>query len=357
MNTDIIFREADDAYESGDFSKAYALFLEAAGHGDCHAMTRLAAMYESGDGVPRDLTKSIEWDLKAVAAGSTTSILNLGVTFRKIGNVDEAQRWFEKAMANDDGEAALELAKLHYSVNSESPLVRKYLDIAAARFKPRSNDVMQGLGAKHGLGQSCPHTGDRGSVSCSDFMGITWGKSFTALQRISWRFRKFHAVISKIQTLFYLDHLAYRGCSVPGFEGSWKTSLAPSRSAIHMNAADQRAGQDRPTDAQPAARCCWSTRKLQVFALVLIAGGRSVAGGEGEAVHANSDVLRRATNRRTYASGKNQMKMIAAENRVDVFRRIAKAMLKRASQCPSRFLPPSILCEACKYANGAVCGK
>lgn len=131
MNTDIIFREADDAYESGDFSKAYALFLEAAGHGDCHAMTRLAAMYESGDGVPRDLTKSIEWDLKAVAAGSTTSILNLGVTFRKIGNVDEAQRWFEKAMANDDGEAALELAKLHYSVNSESPLVRKYLDIAA----------------------------------------------------------------------------------------------------------------------------------------------------------------------------------------------------------------------------------
>lgn len=63
---------------------------------------------------------------------------------------------------------------------------------------------------------------------------------------------------------------------------------------------------------------------------MLIAGGRSVAGGEGEAVHANSDVLRRATNRRTYASGKNQMKMIAAENRVDVFRRIAKAMLKRA---------------------------
>lgn len=70
--------------------------------------------------------------------------------------------------------------------------------------------------------------------------------------------------------------------------------------------------------------------QLQVFALVLIAGGRAVARGEGEAIHANSDVLRRATYRRTYASGKKQMKMIAAENRVDVFRRIAKAMLKSA---------------------------
>lgn len=60
---------------------------------------------------------------------------------------------------------------------------------------------MQGLGAKHGLRQSCPHTGDRGSVSCSDFMGITWGKSYTSsamtvnfrcLQKISSPFKRFH---------------------------------------------------------------------------------------------------------------------------------------------------------------------
>ena len=63
---------------------------------------------------------------------------------------------------------------------------------------------------------------------------------------------------------------------------------------------------------------------------MLVTGGRAESSGEGGAVHANSDVLRRAAYRRTYASGKNQMKMIAAENRVDVFRRIAKAMLKRA---------------------------
>lgn len=39
MDSDMLFRQADEAYDKGDFAKAFSLFIKASEHGDCHAMT------------------------------------------------------------------------------------------------------------------------------------------------------------------------------------------------------------------------------------------------------------------------------------------------------------------------------
>lgn len=131
MNSDVLFRQADEAYEDGDFEKALVLFMKASEAGDCHAMTRLAIMHECGEGTVVDISKSIEWDLKAIAAGSISSMLNLGLTYRKLGNSIEAKKWFEKALEQGDGEAAFELAKLYDFEKKEAPMIKKYLTLAA----------------------------------------------------------------------------------------------------------------------------------------------------------------------------------------------------------------------------------
>ncbi|WP_332879549.1 tetratricopeptide repeat protein [Massilia sp. S19_KUP03_FR1] len=131
MDSDMLFRQADEAYENEDFDRAFSLFVLSAEHGNGLAMTRVAIMYENGEGTPADIAKSIEFDLKAMVAGSSTSILNLGLTYKKLGSIDEARRWFVKALDQGDGEAAFELAKLHDLDDPDSLTIKKYLDLAA----------------------------------------------------------------------------------------------------------------------------------------------------------------------------------------------------------------------------------
>lgn len=130
MDTTDIFLKADAAYDAGDFAVAFRLFLQEAEAGNCDAMCRLALMYESGEGTEPDVDKSIYWDLKAVDAGSTTSLINLGITYRRLGNMRKARYWFEKSLETGDGEAALELAKLYSVSDKEVATVKHYLDIA-----------------------------------------------------------------------------------------------------------------------------------------------------------------------------------------------------------------------------------
>ncbi|WP_339133399.1 MAG: tetratricopeptide repeat protein [Candidatus Electrothrix sp. GW3-4] len=130
MNCDDLFIEADKAYDEGDYVKAFELFNKAARMGDDSSMSRIALMYYSGDGVDVDIETSIEWDKKAVEAGSFTSLLNLAVTYRALGDIKKAKYWFEKSLAAGNGEAALQLAKLYMVSDKEVETVRKYLRIA-----------------------------------------------------------------------------------------------------------------------------------------------------------------------------------------------------------------------------------
>lgn len=104
---------ADALSDEGKHLEAFALFLQAAELGNCDAMSRLAVLYDSGDGVEKDMEKSIAWDLRAIQSGSRLSLLNLGLTYRNAGDILNAKAWFEKSWEAGDGEAAIELAKIH----------------------------------------------------------------------------------------------------------------------------------------------------------------------------------------------------------------------------------------------------
>jgi len=89
-------------------------------------------MYGAAQGVDLDFDKSIEWDEKAIQAGSITSMTNLGITHRMRGNVKKARFWLEKALAAGDSEAALELAKMYLISDLETERAKQYLELALA---------------------------------------------------------------------------------------------------------------------------------------------------------------------------------------------------------------------------------
>lgn len=138
---------AEVAYEAGEFKKAFELFLSAAESGDSSAMSRIAVMCESGEGTDRDIDRSIYWDMRAIDAGSTTSLLNIGITYRRLGDIRTARHWFERSLESGDAEAALELARLYSVSEKEAETVRKYLSIVleSAYVSPDSKEVAQAL--------------------------------------------------------------------------------------------------------------------------------------------------------------------------------------------------------------------
>jgi TPR repeat protein len=121
------FNLADDAYERGEHDGAFSKFLELAEDGDVDAMARVACMYSDGEGTAWSLDKSLEWDLRAASLGGTTSMFNLGITYRNSGNAREARRWFEKLHMSGDGDASLELAKMYMVSDLEGQRIKTYL--------------------------------------------------------------------------------------------------------------------------------------------------------------------------------------------------------------------------------------
>jgi uncharacterized protein len=111
-NNNDLFDEADKLSEEGRHTEAFEIFLELAGSGDEHAMSRLAIIYCDGLGIEKNVDESIKWDLQAIAAGNIGSMSNLALTYCLQRRFLEARHWFEKAVAAGDGDAALDLAKL-----------------------------------------------------------------------------------------------------------------------------------------------------------------------------------------------------------------------------------------------------
>jgi TPR repeat protein len=129
-NAKSIFEAGSSAYEKGHFRKAFKLFKEGAENGDADCMIKLAIMYTCGEGVCCDYDDAIKWERRAVDAGCIYAMINLGISYRIKGDLVLARSWFEKALDNGDGEAALHLAKLYMVSDKEVERIKKYLIIA-----------------------------------------------------------------------------------------------------------------------------------------------------------------------------------------------------------------------------------
>jgi TPR repeat protein len=106
------FFAANDAWDAGAHKKALSLFLKAAAAGETHALNSVGYFLDHGIGVQRNPAAARAWYRKAARAGDVAGCANLAICYRDEGNFRWARYWFERAYAQGDGDAALELGRL-----------------------------------------------------------------------------------------------------------------------------------------------------------------------------------------------------------------------------------------------------
>jgi uncharacterized protein len=90
-------RSADDR---GDYIEAAQLVRPLAEQGDAQAQTKLAWMYEKGQGVPQNDQEAVKWYRKAAGQGNAEAQALLGAMYVKAVPPDNvrAYMWFELAV-------------------------------------------------------------------------------------------------------------------------------------------------------------------------------------------------------------------------------------------------------------------
>jgi TPR repeat protein len=105
--------EADQAYSSGDFERAAALYRRDAELGIVAAQLNLAFLFLDGQGVPPDPAQAALWFRRAAEQGNPEAQQNLGTLYREGRGVErspvEAAKWYRLAGAPADA-AAVEKA-------------------------------------------------------------------------------------------------------------------------------------------------------------------------------------------------------------------------------------------------------
>jgi TPR repeat protein len=127
--------------DEGNHSMAFSIFKKLAENGDTASMNRLAVMYGDGIGVEKDIDKSIYWDKKAIDLGDSIAIINLGITFRSIGDFESSKDLFYRSLKSGDPEGGIELVKTILSQSSlilELRGIIREIDHNIARATPES---------------------------------------------------------------------------------------------------------------------------------------------------------------------------------------------------------------------------
>lgn len=125
-----LFKKAQYLYSRDEFEAAFKIFSELAENGDPDAMCWVAVMLGAGEGVEKNLQKSIEWDLKAINLGSKASFYNIGVNYKDLGNMDSAIEWLKRSADEGDADASLELLKIFVELKPENLDISRYLAMA-----------------------------------------------------------------------------------------------------------------------------------------------------------------------------------------------------------------------------------
>ena len=108
-----LFLEAYHHEEIGNLKNAFKCLLASARLGDTGAQLNLGNFYATGKGIRRDLAEAARWYQKAYKVGERTGATNLAIDRRNAGRTRSAVIWFKKAIAMNDGDACIELAKLY----------------------------------------------------------------------------------------------------------------------------------------------------------------------------------------------------------------------------------------------------
>jgi TPR repeat protein len=97
---------ADQAYSSGDYEAAAALYRRDAELGVVAAQVNLAFLFLDGQGVTQDPAEAALWFLRAAELGNSEAQQNLGILYRDGRGVAadrlESAKWFRLAGASAD---------------------------------------------------------------------------------------------------------------------------------------------------------------------------------------------------------------------------------------------------------------
>jgi TPR repeat protein len=104
------FDEGLAAYHREDYVNALQELRPLAEQGDARAQNVLGAMYQQGQGVPKDNSKAVSYYLKAAAQGYVTAQTNLGFIYSDGGELlpkdySRAHMWLNMAASKGDKEA------------------------------------------------------------------------------------------------------------------------------------------------------------------------------------------------------------------------------------------------------------
>lgn len=122
---DLLYMKAILLDEKGRYSEALPLLLKGVEAGDDSAMILLGNYLADGrKGIPVDHDRAVSLYKQAFAQGADSGAHNLGMHYRKLGNLEEAYKWFELAANAGDNGAHLALAKiwLHDRKNAEKAI-------------------------------------------------------------------------------------------------------------------------------------------------------------------------------------------------------------------------------------------
>jgi TPR repeat protein len=140
----LLHMNADLLDERGKYAEALPLLLKGAKTDDHGCQILLGNYLTNGrKGVPVNREEGIYWYKKAYEGGSSTAACNLGMTYRQEGDMDEAYRWYERAVALGDLESHLEIAKLWLRPRGDAVKAIEHLN---AMFSGHVGDTKETVG-------------------------------------------------------------------------------------------------------------------------------------------------------------------------------------------------------------------
>ena len=77
------------------------------------AQNTLGVILSNGDGVRKDVDEALLWLRRAFRAGDACAAQNMAITYRQIGDLRTAVKWFRKSADAGDGDALIQLG-IHY---------------------------------------------------------------------------------------------------------------------------------------------------------------------------------------------------------------------------------------------------
>ena len=144
--------------------------------GHAGAQSLLGVMYATGDGVPKDSAKAVEWYQKAAAQGNADAQNNLGAQYFNGDNVPKdlakAVEWFQKAAAQGNAIAQYLLGRMYWlgeGVSKNHVLAYAWLNLSAAQGFDAAKELRDRVEneltpAQRGEGQSMSTNWKKGEV-------------------------------------------------------------------------------------------------------------------------------------------------------------------------------------------------